>query len=286
VRQPACILDKLLWSLFVTTKTKKAASNSESIRIAPCAAGFQNQEEMLVAAEDAVGHLFTDRSILLAALTHASGADSRVVSNERLEFLGDSVLGLVICEQLYRLFPSMLEGELTKIKSVVVSRRTCARISRALGLDRFLILGRGMTTQAVVPSSVMAAVFESLIGALFLDGGLKAAKTFILIHTNPEIERAANGHHGGNYKSLLQQMSQKQFGAIPIYQTLSEVGPDHSKSFRVAAMLGNHQYSPAWGRNKKEAEQRAALNAISQMNGLEIPYPASEGDMTDADDSV
>ena len=133
-----------------------------------------------------------------------------------------------------------------------------------------------MTTQAVVPASVMAAVFESLIGAIFLDGGLKAAKTFILTHTSPEIERAANGHHGGNYKSLLQQMSQKQFGAIPVYQTISEVGPDHSKSFRVTATLGTHQYPPAWGRNKKEAEQRAALNAISQMNGLDVPYPAED----------
>jgi ribonuclease-3 len=228
------------------------------------------------AAQEVLGYQFQDRGILLSALTHASGANSRVVSNERLEFLGDSVLGLVICEQLYRLYPSLLEGELTKIKSVVVSRRTCARISRAMGLDRFLILGRGMTTQAVVPASVMAAVFESLIGALFLDGGFKAAKNFILLQTASEIERSASGHHGGNYKSLLQQMSQKQFGAIPIYETLSEIGPDHSKSFRVSAVLGSQQYPPAWGRNKKEAEQRAALNAISQMSGLEIPYPEDE----------
>jgi ribonuclease-3 len=145
-----------------------------------------------------------------------------------------------------------------------------------LGLDRFLILGRGMTTQDVVPSSVMAAVFEALIAAMFLDGGIKPAKAFVLEHTMPEIERVANGHHGGNYKSLLQQMSQKQCGAIPVYVTVSESGPDHSKSFRVAAVLGDHQYAPAWGRNKKEAEQRAALNAISQMNGLDIPYPAEE----------
>lgn len=239
---------------------------------------FASQSEMLDTIEEVLDYKFQDRGILLSALTHASGADSRVVSNERLEFLGDAVLGLVICEQLYRLFPSMLEGELTKIKSVVVSRRTCARISRVLGLERFLILGRGMSTQSAVPSSVMAAVFESLIGALFLDGGLRAAKAFILTQTASEIDRSANGHHGGNYKSLLQQMSQKQFGAIPIYQTISEVGPDHSKSFRVAALLGTHQYPPAWGRNKKEAEQRAALNAISQMNGLDVPYPADHVD--------
>lgn len=241
-----------------------------------CAPGFESQAEMLDTVETLLDHTFEDKSLLLSALIHASGADSRVLSNERLEFLGDAVLGVVICEQLYRLYPTMLEGELTKIKSVVVSRRTCARISRALGLDRFLILGRGMKTQAAVPASVMAAVFESLIGALFLDGGINAAKTFILLQTTSEIERAANGHHGGNYKSLLQQMSQKQYGAIPEYVTLAEIGPDHSKTFRVATQLGEHQYPPAWGRNKKEAEQRAALNAISEMNGLDIPYPSED----------
>lgn len=252
-------------------------SNSMS-RTAPCPPSFNNQDELLDAAETLLEYRFKDRSILLAALTHASGADSRVGSNERLEFLGDSVLGLVICEQLYRLFPGLLEGDLTKIKSVVVSRRTCAKISRSLGLDRFLILGRGMTTQATVPPSVLAAVFEALIGAMFIDGGLKVARKFVLTHTASETERSANGHHGGNYKSLLQQMSQKQFGAIPAYETVDEVGPDHSKTFRVAAVLGPHRYPAAWGKNKKEAEQRAALNAISQIQGLDVPYPATDND--------
>lgn len=258
----------------VSPTTNPVSTTTDKPRSTSCRYGaYSNDAELLDAVQEVLGYQFQDRSILLAAVTHASGANSRVVSNERLEFLGDSVLGVVICEQLYRLYPSLLEGELTKIKSVVVSRRTCARVSKALGLDRFLILGRGMTTQSAVPASVMAAVFESLIGAIFLDGGFKAAKTFILTHTAAEIERSSNGHHGGNYKSLLQQMSQKQFNAIPVYQTLTEIGPDHSKSFRVAAVLGTQQYPPAWGRNKKEAEQRAALNAISQMSGLEIPFP-------------
>lgn len=245
-------------------------------RSAACSSSFDSQQAMLESAESLLDYSFKDRNLLLSALTHASGADSRVGSNERLEFLGDSVLGLLICEHLYRLFPEMLEGELTKIKSVVVSRRTCAKISRTLNLDRFLILGRGMTTQATVPASVMAAVFESLVGALFLDGGLRVARRFVLAHTAPEIERSANGHHGGNYKSLLQQMSQKQFGAIPTYRTVEEIGPDHSKTFRVAAVIAQHEYESAWGQNKKEAEQRAALNAICQIQGLEVPYPAGE----------
>lgn len=255
---------------------RSSKNNNGVAKSAPCAAAFPTQADMLEGAQKLLGHRFEDPNILLSSLTHASGADSRVVSNERLEFLGDAVLGLIICEKLYRLFPGLLEGELTKIKSVVVSRRTCAKISRSLGLDRFLILGRGMTTQSTIPPSVMAAVFESLIGALFLDGGIQVARSFILQHAMPEIERAANGHHGGNYKSLLQQMSQKQFGAIPAYQTLEEIGPDHSKTFRVAAVLGPHKYPPAWGSNKKEAEQRAALNAISQIHGLEVPYPADD----------
>lgn len=229
--------------------------------------------EVLAECQEILHYQFKNQNLLVSALTHASSADSRIVSNERLEFLGDSILGLVICEQLYHLFPQLLEGELTKIKSVVVSRRTCARISRGLGLERALILGKGMARQSVIPASVMADVFESLIAAIYLDGGLEPAREFILKHTRPEIDRAASGNHGGNFKSILQQMSQKEFSATPTYEMIEEQGPDHSKSFRVSAVIGNLRYPPAWGRNKKEAEQRAALNALSQIQGLEIPYP-------------
>lgn len=234
----------------------------------------QSRAELLEECQECIGHRFERIELLCSALTHASSADSRVVSNERLEFLGDSVLGLVICEQLYLLFPDLLEGELTKIKSVVVSRRTCARISRNLKLGKYLVLGRGMAGQTTIPTSVMAAVFESLIAAIYLDAGLEAAREFILTHTREEINKAANGHHGGNYKSLLQQMSQKEFGATPTYEMIDEQGPDHSKLFKITAVIGNLRYPPAWGQNKKEAQQRAALNALSQINGLEIPYPA------------
>lgn len=250
------------------------AKQADSAAAAPLPEASSDRREKLTLCQEAIGYRFQNEALLTSALTHASSADSRIVSNERLEFLGDAILGLVICEHLYLIFPSLLEGELTKIKSVVVSRRTCSRISRGLGLERFLILGRGMATQDVIPSSVMAAVFESLIAAIYLDGGLEPARTFILDQTRAEIEKAAGGHHGGNYKSLLQQLSQKEFGAVPTYETLGEEGPDHSKSFRIAAVIGNLRYPPAWGRNKKEAQQRAALNALSQINGLEIPYPA------------
>ncbi|QDU64829.1 Ribonuclease 3 [Planctomycetes bacterium Pan216] len=256
--------------------TVKAAKKKSSSASRKTTASVSEQEQLLVDCQELLKYQFQDVELLISSLTHASSADSRVVSNERLEFLGDSVLGLVICEVLYHRFPQLLEGELTKIKSVVVSRRTCARISRQLGMERFLILGKGMASQSVIPASVMADVFESLIAAIYLDGGIDPAREFVLSHTEAEIEKAASGHHGGNFKSILQQMSQKEFGATPTYEMLEEQGPDHSKLFRVTAVIGNFRYPAAWGRNKKEAEQRAALNALCQIGGREVPYAADD----------
>ena len=224
--------------------------------------------------EDVLGYSFRDPSILKSALTHASGADHRLASNERLEFLGDAILGAIVCEQLYLKFPGYLEGELTRIKSVVVSRRTCAKISARLGFEEFLILGKGMGSQDQTPSSVLADVFESLVGAIYLDGGMDAAKRFIVRHIEAEIDETVDGHMGVNYKSNLQQVAQRQFNETPTYLLLDEKGPDHSKCFKIAAQVGKHHYPPAWGRNKKDAEQRAALNALSQLTGDPIPFEA------------
>jgi ribonuclease-3 len=228
--------------------------------------------EILEECQQAIGYRFRQPELLRSALTHASGANTRLASNERMEFLGDSVLGLVTCEQLYLRFPDYQEGDLTKVKSVVVSRRTCARFSRALNLGEFLFLGRGMYQQTVVPSSMLADVYESLVAAIYLDGGLEAARTFILKHLGPEIEQVAEGAHGGNFKSLLQQVAQREFNATPQYILLDEKGPDHSKCFKIAAQIGRHTYAGAWGRNKKEAEQRAAMNALAQVNGDPVPF--------------
>jgi ribonuclease-3 len=223
--------------------------------------------------QTAIGYRFQNTDLLRAALTHASGADSRLASNERLEFLGDAILGLVVCERLFLCFPDYLEGELTKIKSVVVSRRTCAHISRQLRLEEFLIMGKGMNSATAFPASVLADVFESMVAAIYLDGGLEPARDFILKHMGPEIDQVAEGAHGGNYKSVLQQLAQREFGSTPLYQLLDEKGPDHSKCFKIAAVIGRQTYASAWGRNKKEAEQKAALNALSQINGEPVPYP-------------
>src|SRR5438874_6138095 len=176
-----------------------------------------HEAEILEECQKSIGYQFRQPELLRAALTHASGANTRLASNERLEFLGDAVLGLITCEQLFSRFPEYEEGDLTKIKSVVVSRRTCARISRSLNLGDFLFLGKGMHVHTAVPPSMLADVFESLVAAIYLDGGLEPAKEFILRYVGPEIEQVAEGAHGGNFKSVLHQLAQREFGATPQY---------------------------------------------------------------------
>jgi ribonuclease-3 len=175
---------------------------------------------------------------------------------------------------LYQRFPEDTEGELTRIKSIVVSRSTCAKISETLALPKFLLLGKGLSVNEMVPMSVAAAVFESLIAGVYLDGGLEAARRLVERVMGPEIELAGGVDHGRNYKSLLQQYAQKVFGETPVYRLLDEKGPDHSKCFKVAALIGQQTYHPAWGANKKAAEQRAAQNALYELEGKTIPHAA------------
>ena len=151
---------------------------------------------LLANCEQRVGYEFQDKGLLQAALTHASGAEHRLASNERLEFLGDAILGAVVCEVLFHQYPQHLEGDLTKIKSVVVSRQTCAKISESLGMQEFLILGKGMTTHPSVPPSLLADVFESLVAAIYLDGGNQAARDFVERYIGPEIELGAGRRDG------------------------------------------------------------------------------------------
>src|SRR5689334_13831915 len=210
-----------------------AASSSHTLRSMP----DEGQLPELERCERRIGYVFNDKSLLSAALTHASGAQHRLASNERLEFLGDAILGAVVCELLYVQFPDYLEGDLTKIKSVVVSRQTCAKISEALGLQEFLIVGKGMTTHPTVPPSVLADVFESLVAAIYLDGGYHNVRQFVLTYVGPEVELTATGELGGNYKSLLQQLAQREYGSTPTYYLQDEKGPDHAKCFKVSAQV-------------------------------------------------
>ncbi|MEQ8846318.1 ribonuclease III [Botrimarina sp.] len=230
------------------------------------------------ACQVAIGYRFADRSLLESALTHASGANHRLASNERMEFLGDAILGAVVCQRLYDRFPDFLEGDLTKLKSVVVSRQTCAKLSRQLGLEDFLILGKGMTTSPTVPRSVLSDVFEALVAAIHIDGGREAAEQFVARLIEPEIDRVeADGVGGENFKSLLQQLVQREEGTTPSYCLLAEHGPDHSKAFQVAVQIAGRRFTAAWGRTKKEAEQRAAANALAELQDDEPPYAPHRG---------
>lgn len=232
----------------------------------------RDEEAILYDCERVLGYRFQDLNLLRFALTHASGADHRLASNERLEFLGDAIFGAIVCDLLYREFPEAQEGELTRIKSVVVSRRTCTKISRELGFDEFLVLGKGVGGHGQTPPSMLADVFESLVGALYLDGGMEAARRFVVRHIGPEIDSTVGGHGIVNHKSQLQHLAQHQFGATPRYLVLDEKGPDHSKCFKIAAQIGSRRYPAAWGPSKKDAEQRAALNALSHLAGEPIPH--------------
>ncbi len=241
------------------------------------ALGTSNLEAILSACEQSLDYQFQDQTLLLRCLTHSSIARTRLDSNERLEFLGDAILGTVVCELLFHRFPEKTEGELTRIKSVVVSRTTCAKLSSDLRLGEFLRLGKGLSDFDKIPPSVQAAVFESIVAGLYLDGGMDVVRPFLIRLMEPEIERTVESSHGRNYKSLLQQLVQKNQRGTPVYQLLEECGPDHLKCFKIAAVVGTDAYPPAWGPNKKEAEQRAAEHAWCLLQGEPPPFVAEDG---------
>jgi len=226
-------------------------------------------EETLQQIEQIIGYTFSDKSLLSKAMTHSSAVDDRLESNERLEFLGDSVLAVVICQALFERFSNYLEGDLTKIKSKLVSRETCARVCGRLGLQEYLKVGKGMVSNRALSGSLAAGVLETIIAAIHIDGGLDPSREFILNIFGPMIERADAEQVQGNYKSLLQQYAQEQFNAAPSYMLLDEKGPDHNKCFELGVVIDDRHFQSAWGTNKKEAEQKAALNALVELDVLE-----------------
>jgi ribonuclease-3 len=220
-------------------------------------------------AEKILGHEFNNPDLLKESLTHASIADNRLNSNERMEFLGDAVLDLIVCEELYKKFPSLLEGDLTKIKSAVVSRRTCAEVSIETGLVDLLIIGKGISGRQQMPSSLAAAVYESIVAAIYLDGGFEVVKEYVLRTMKPKIEDISANINQQNYKAVLQQHAQKILAATPMYELLDEKGPDHSKCFEVCVAIDGRRFTSAWGPNKKMAEQKAALLALEELGVME-----------------
>ena len=220
-------------------------------------------------AENVLGYTFNSSDLLLESLTHASIADNRLNSNERMEFLGDAVLDLIVCEELYKRFPNLLEGDLTKIKSAVVSRRTCAEVSKETGLIDLLIIGKGISAREQMPSSLAAAVYESIVAAIYLDGGFDIVKEYVLRTMKPKIDDISANINQQNYKAVLQQHAQKILGATPMYELLDEKGPDHSKCFEVCVAIDGRRFTSAWGPNKKMAEQKAALLALEELGVME-----------------
>jgi len=215
--------------------------------------------------EQILGHEFSDQAVLAKAFTHSSSVDNRLDSNERLEFLGDAVLSIVICQALYEKFTEYPEGELTKMKSMLVSRGTCAHVARRLGLPKYLVVGKGMVSHKAFPTSLAAGLLEAVIAAVYTDSGFEAARDFILTNFATLIEQIDSEEAHGNYKSLLQQHAQEQFNAAPVYVLLDEKGPDHNKCFESEVVIDQRHFPSAWGANKKEAEQKAAYNALLEL---------------------
>jgi len=223
--------------------------------------------------EQRIGHDFGNLSLLRQALTHASATDAGVPDNERLEFLGDAVVGLAVNDHLYRIYTQCAEGRLTQIKSTVVSAAALARRARTLGLADFARLGKGMPRVEALSDSVLANLFEAVVGALYIDEGFERAREFVLDQLLDEIESTADLGPGGNFKATLQQLAMNRFGELPRYRVVSEAGPDHAKVFEVEAVVADRAFVAARGRTKKDAEQRAAEKALEALG--------KDGDVTE-----
>lgn len=214
--------------------------------------------------EEVIGYRFQDAGLLKQALSHKSFASESGsgVCNERLEFLGDSVLAAVVAHQLFTEYPDEPEGDLSKKKSLLVSRSSLAAWAEELGLGTYLYLGVGEeTTGGRTRQSLLGNALEALIGAMYLDGGYEAAAVFI--------RTWCARRHGSlletDHKSRLQEILQKKYKVPPTYEVASSSGPDHDKTFSVAVRIGEKRLGAGTGKSKKEAEQAAARDALSRM---------------------
>jgi ribonuclease-3 len=217
-----------------------------------------------------LGYRFADMALVQRALTHRSRVNEQgeaEAHNERLEFLGDAVLDLVIGELLMRRLPDAREGRLSKLRAIVVSEASLAAGARALQLGDFLRLGRGEEqTGGREKSSILADALEALFGAVYLDGGFENASGVIRRLLEPLVEQAVAGHLGADYKTRLQELSQARLRQIPAYEVVDQRGPDHAKIFVVVVRLDGRELARAEGHSKKEAEQEAARLALSQLS--------------------
>ncbi len=232
----------------------------------------RNRTRDLKGFQRRIGYRFRRVLLLHEAMTHTSYASQQLGAplpdNERLEFLGDAVLGLIIADYLYRQYPTLQEGQLTKLRSQMVSRTALVEYAQALALDDLILWSDGRTGRNThLSSSTIAGATEALIGAIYLDGGLKSAQKFLFRNLRHLIDRFEAGLGEQDYKSLLQELALRTMKLTPRYRVVQETGPEHEKWFQVQGMIGGVVYGQGWGRSKKAAEQMCAAAALQQLSG-------------------
>ena len=220
--------------------------------------------------EKKLGHSFRDRALLATALTHSSYANENRgrggESNERLEFLGDSVLGMVVADALYRRFPELPEGRMTRLRAQLVCEESLHRVASELGLGSYVRLGRGEEhTGGRRRTSILADAVEAVIAAIYLDGGLETAKAFIERQILTALDGAGPVMRVEDCKTELQELVQRKSGQTLSYELLGESGPDHDKTFTSQVSLNGRPIGSGSGRTKKEAEQAAARAALEEL---------------------
>ncbi len=224
----------------------------------------------LAVLQEILGVSFKDLTLLEQALVHSSyineNPDFAPTSNERLEFLGDAVLGLVVAEKLYQDLPSFTEGEMTKLRAALVRRDTLARAARAIRLGDYLYLGKGEEASGGRRKPVnLAGALEAVIAAIFLDQGSTTAKNFILRLFNKELQKVVSQGAGVDYKSQLQELIQAREQQTPTYYVIEAKGPDHDRRFTVEVRAGDTVLGRGSGKSKKEAETEAARSALERL---------------------
>ncbi len=225
----------------------------------------------LAALQQTLGISFNDLSLLEQALVHSSYLNENPgfapASNERLEFLGDAVLGLVVAEKLYQDFPRSAEGEMTRLRATLVRGNTLARVARTIKLGDYLYLGKGEETSGGrrKPAN-LAGALEAMIAAIFLDQGLTTTSDFILRLFDEELQRVASQGGGIDYKSQLQELIQSREQQTPVYQLVEAMGPDHDRRFTIEVRVGDTVLGKGSGKSKKAAETEAARSALEQLS--------------------
>lgn len=221
--------------------------------------------------ENKIGYSFENKDLLVLAFIHRSFIneyrEGPLEHNERLEFLGDSVLGLIVADYLFHRLPNYPEGQLSQLRSRIVDAASCSQYLLKLKLSEYILLGRGESmSEGRAKQSILSDVFEALLGAIFLDGNMGTAKSFLLMHFEEDFE-ATIGAPSRNYKAELQDYSQKKFQKTPVYKVIEEAGPDHAKVFHVMVYINEEEAGLGVGTSKKEAEQRAASVALLKEEG-------------------